>query len=557
MIEHLTRHARPRALAVAAAALGAVIARAQTPAPQAVSSIMFENVSAAAGLSFILDQHPTPEKNMVETMAGGLAVFDYDGDGLPDIFFTNGAPLPSLRKELPSDWNRLFRNTGGLRFTDVTEQAGVRGVGYATGAAAADYDNDGRVDLFVAGVQHNQLLRNTGSGRFEDVTATAGIANYKWSVAAGWFDYDNDGWLDLFIVNYVDWTPETNKFCGDRADLRVYCHPKHYQGLANALYRNRHDGTFEDVSARSGIGKYVGKGMSVAFADYDGDGFLDVFVTNDAIPDYLFHNRRDGTFEEVALMAGVSVPVSGRPVSSMGADFRDYDNDGRPDIALTALTGETFPLFKNDKSGFFRDVTYASGLGSSTVRLSGWGTILADFDNDGFKDLVTANSHANDRIEAFESTTYRQTNAVFRNVNGRFENVSSHAGPDFGVPRAHRGIGVGDFDRDGRLDIVVTVLGDRPQLLHNVSSPENNWLTLRLIGQSSNRQGIGTVAHAGSQTEHMTTSVGYASSSDYGVHFGFGRSRTVDRLELLWPSGVKQTFEDVTVNRVLTVTEPK
>jgi hypothetical protein len=356
----------------------------------------------------------------------------------------------------------------------------------------------------------------------------------------------------------VDWTPQTNKFCGDRAkDLRVYCHPKHYGGLPNALYRNRHDGTFEDVTARSGIGKHVGKGMSVAFADYDGDGFMDVFVTNDAIPDFLFHNRRDGTFEEVGLLAGVSVPASGRPVSSMGVDFRDYDNDGRPDIVVTALTGETFPLFKNDKAAFFRDVTYASGLAAGSLRLSGWGAVLADFDDDGFKDLVTANSHANDRIEAFESTSYQQTNAVFRNVDGRFENVSSSAGPDFAVARAHRGIGVGDFDGDGRLDLVVTVLGDRPQLLHNVSKGDNNWLTLRLVGRASNRQGIGTLVRAGTQTNHMTTSVGYASSSDYGVHFGFGSSRSANRVELSWPSGVQQVIENVPMNRVSTVTEPK
>jgi enediyne biosynthesis protein E4 len=554
----MTTKFRSRPLAIAAALLISLAARAQSPAPRSMRSIAFENVSDAAGLSFVLDQHATPDKNMVETMAGGLAVFDYDGDGLPDIFFTNGAPLPSMRKALPSDWNRLFRNTGGLRFTDVTERAGVRGEGYSTGAAAADYDNDGHVDLFVAGVQRNQLLRNTGSGRFEDVTASAGIASYRWSVAAGWFDYDNDGWLDLFVVNYVDWTPQANKFCGDRAkDLRVYCHPKHYSGLANALYRNRHDGTFEDVTERSGIGKHVGKGMSVAFADYDGDGFADVFVTNDAVPDFLFHNRRDGTFEEVGLLAGVSVPASGRPVSSMGVDFRDYDNDGRPDIALTALTGETFPLFKNDKAGFFRDVTYESGLASSTVRLSGWATVLADFDNDGFKDLITANSHANDRVEAFEATTYRQANAVFRNVNGRFENVTSQAGPDFAVARAHRGIGVGDFDGDGRLDLVVTVLGDRPQLLRNVSNPANSWLTVRLVGQASNRQGIGTIVRAAGQTEHMTTSVGYASSSDYGVHFGFGGARSIDRVEVSWPGGVKQILEHVTPNRSVTVTEPK
>jgi len=534
-------------------AVGLIGPQAPAPAP-----IRFENVTETAGLTFVLDQHPTPEKNMVETMAGGLAVFDYDGDGRPDIFFTNGAPIPALHKETPGDWNRLFRNMGGMRFTDVTESAAVRGDAYSTGASAADYDNDGHIDLFVAGVQRNQLLRNTGNGRFEDVTAKAGIASYKWSVAAGWFDFDNDGWLDLFIVNYVDWTPEANKFCGDRAkDLRVYCHPKQYGGLANALYRNRHDGTFEDVSARSGIAKYIGKGMSVAFADYDGDGFMDAFVTNDAVPDFLFHNRRDGTFEEMGLLAGVSVPASGRPVSSMGVDFRDYDNDGRPDIALTALTGETFPLFRNEKAGFFRDVTYESGLGPATVRLSGWGAVLADLDNDGFKDLITANSHANDRIDAFEATTYRQTNAVFRNVNGRFENVSSRAGPDFSVPRANRGIGIGDFDGDGRLDVVVTVLGGPPQLLHNVSSPDNSWIGLRLAGQASNRDGIGALARAGSQTDHMTTSVGYASSSDYGIHFGLGKAKNLDRVEVAWPSGVKQMLEHVPINRVVSVTEPK
>jgi len=445
-----------------------------------------------------------------------------------------------------------------MRFTDVTEQAGVRGVGYATGAAAADYDNDGHVDLFVAGVQHNQLLHNTGNGRFEDVTSSAGIKNYTWSVAAGWFDYDNDGWLDLFIVNYVDWTPQTNKFCGDRGkNQRVYCHPKHYGGLANALYRNRHDGTFEDVTEKSGIGKAIGKGMSVAFADYDGDGFVDVFVTNDAEPNFLFHNRGNGTFEEVGLLAGVALPANGRPVSSMGAEFRDYDNDGRPDIVVTALTGETFPLFKNEKGGLFRDATYASGLGTTTVRFSGWGLALADFDNDGFKDLITANSHANDRAEEFEATTYRQPNTLFHNVNGKFENVSAAAGPDFTIARAHRGIGIGDFDRDGRLDVVISVLGERPQLLHNISSPDNNWLTLRLVGQTSNRQGIGTRVRIGSQADHMTTSVGYASSSDYGVHFGLGPARIIDRTELLWPSGVKQVLEQVRANQILTVTEPK
>jgi enediyne biosynthesis protein E4 len=527
------------------------------PAAQTPPAIRFENVTEKAGLTTRLDQNPTADKNMVETMAGGLAVFDYDGDGLPDIFFTNGAKLPSLSKGGPGQWNRLFRNRGDMTFVDVTERAGVSGEGYSTGAAAADYDNDGHIDLFVAGINGNRLYHNRGDGTFADVTAASGIKSFTWSVAAGWFDYDNDGRLDLFVVNYVDWTPQRNKFCGDQGrGLRVYCHPKHYAGLPNVLYRNRGDGTFEDVSERSGIAQHIGKGMSVAFADYDDDGFTDVVVTNDAVPNFLFHNRRNGTFEEVGLLAGVAVPANGRPVSGMGVDFRDYDNDGRPDIVLTALSGETFPLFRNEKGAFFRDATYESGLAAATIRMSGWGAALADFDNDGFKDLLTANSHANDRVEEFESSVYRQPNALFRNVRGRFEDVSATAGDDFRMPRANRGIGIADFDRDGRLDVVISELGEAPRLLRNVTSESNAWLSLRLAGKASNRDAIGARVRVGSQWNQMTSSLGYASSSVDAVHFGLGASDSAQSLEVLWPSGARQTVPDVSVRKLVTVTEP-
>jgi hypothetical protein len=546
-----------RVLAVSAAAALSVALWGGRPIAQAPPAIRFENVTDKAGLATRLDQNPTADKNMVETMAGGLAVFDYDGDGFPDIFFTNGAGLPSLTKRGPEQWNRLFRNRGDWTFVDVTERAGVAGEGYSTGAAAADYDNDGHVDLFVAGINGNRLYRNRGDGTFADVTAASGIKTFRWSVAAGWFDYDNDGRLDLFVVNYVDWTPQRNKFCGDQGrGLRVYCHPKHYAGLPNVLYRNRGDGTFEDVSQPSGIAPHIGKGMSVAFADYDDDGFADVMVTNDAVPNYLFHNRRNGTFEEVGLLAGVAVPSNGRPVSGMGVDFRDYDNDGRPDIVLTALTGETFPLFRNEKGAFFKDTTYESGLAAATIRMSGWGAAFADFDNDGFKDLLTANSHANDRVEEFEAAAYRQPNAVFRNVRGRFENVSATAGDDFTVPRANRGIGVADFDRDGRLDVVISELGEAPRLLRNVTSETNAWLSLRLGGKASNRDGIGARVRVGSQWNQMTSSVGYASSSLDAVHFGLGATESPQTVEVLWPSGAKQTIPDVAVRKIITVTEP-
>jgi hypothetical protein len=527
---------------------------AAVPSPPA---IRFREAAAVGGLVFRLANHPTPQKHLPETVAGGLAIFDYDGDGRPDVFFTNGAALPSLEKESPQDWNRLFHNEGGLRFTDVTERAGVRGRGYSMGAAAGDYDNDGRVDLFVAGVNRNVLYRNRGDGTFEDVTERAGIKSAVWSVAAGWFDYDGDGRLDLFVVNYVQWSPAFDRFCGDPVrKLRVYCHPRYFEGLPNTLYRNRGDGTFEDVSERSGIAKHVGKGMSVAFADYDEDGRLDAYVTNDGVPNFLFHNRGDGTFEETALRTGAALPDRGAPVSSMGADFRDYDNDGRPDVATTALAGETFPLFHNEGKGQFRDATAAAGLGALTARLSGWGVVLADLDNDGWKDLFTANAHVNDEIESFEAARYRLSNAVFANRgDGTFADASDVSGVGSGMPRAHRGLAVADLDGDGRLDAVTTALGEPAELWVNETGGGNGWLRVELVGARSNRDGIGAVVRVGAQANEMTTAVGYASSSHAGVHFGLGRAERVD-VEVAWPSGLRQRVAGVSANQVLRLTEP-
>src|SRR5690242_7145726 len=366
-------------------------------APPALSPIRFREIAQQAGLQFVLQNNPTPRKHMIETMPGGVAAFDYNNDGLIDIFFTNGAAIPSLEKDSPKFFNRLFRNHGRMQFTDVTLEADVAGAGYSMGAAAADYNNDGHTDLFVAGVYRNILYRNLGNGKFEDVTQKAGIKSDKWSVAAGWFDYDNDGWLDLFVVNYAHWTPDFDRYCGDREpNLRVYCQPKYSEGLPNTRDRNRRDGTFEDVSKEAGILEHIGRGMSVAFADYDNDGFTDVFVTNDNLPNFLFRNRRNGTFEEVALEAGVALTNNGAPIASMGADFRDFNNDGLCDINVTALTGETFPLFRNIGKGSFSDVTHSSQLAQLSAARSGWSNGFFDFNNDGWKDLFTANSEVND-----------------------------------------------------------------------------------------------------------------------------------------------------------------
>jgi hypothetical protein len=543
---------RPAFFLLAGGALLLTIAAAPSP-----PAIRFREAAAAGGLVFRLANHPTPQKHLPETVAGGLAIFDYDGDGRPDVFFTNGAALPSLEKESPPDWNRLFRNEGGLRFADVTEKAGVRGRGYSMGAAAGDYDNDGGVDLFVAGVNRNVLYRNRGDGTFEDVTERAGIQSAVWSVAAGWFDYDGDGRLDLFVVNYVQWSPAFDRFCGDPVrKLRVYCHPRYFEGLPNTLYRNRGDGTFEDVSERTGIAKHVGKGMSVAFADYDEDGRVDAYVTNDGVPNFLFRNRGDGTFEETALRAGAALPDRGAPVSSMGADFRDYDNDGRPDVATTALAGETFPLFHNEGKGQFRDATAATGLGALTARLSGWGVVLADLDNDGGKDLFTANSHVNDEIESFEAARYRLANAVFANRrDGTFADASDVSGVGSRPPGAHRGLAVADLDGDGRLDAVTSALGEPAELWVNETRGGNGWLRVELTGTRSNRDGIGAVVRVGAQANEMTTAVGYASSSHAGVHFGLGGAERVD-VEVAWPSGLRQRVPGVSANQVLRLTEP-
>jgi hypothetical protein len=522
----------------------------------ALSPIRFREVAQQSGLDFVLQNNPTPRKHMIETMAGGLAAFDYNNDGKIDIFFTNGAAIPSLEKDSPKFFNRLYRNDGGMKFTDVTLEAGVAGAGYSMGAAAADYNNDGYTDLFVAGVYRNILYRNLGNGKFEDVTEAAGIKSDKWSVAAGWLDYDNDGWLDLFVVNYAHWTPAFDRYCGDRErNLRVYCHPKYFEGLPNTLYRNRRDGTFEDVSKEAGILEHIGRGMSVAFADYDNDGFTDMFVTNDNLPNFLFRNRRNGTFEEVALEAGVALTNNGAPIASMGADFRDFDNDGLCDINLTALTGETFPLFRNLGKGSFLDATHISQLAQLSAARSGWSNGLFDFNNDGWKDLFTANSDVNDLIDLFQSTHYKQPNSLFANLgDGTFRDVSSDAG--FTLARAHRGSAFADFDNDGKVDVVVSALGESAELWQNISPDPNHWLVLKLTGTRSNRDGIGAKIWVGHQFNHVTTAVGYASSSPSTVHFGTGKLEKIDRIEIRWPSGTVQVLQNVATNQTIEVREP-
>ena len=546
---------RITAPAIAALVCSAFLA---VPAAQPPSFPTFERLQDAGGIAFVLANGATPEKRVIETMPGGLAVFDYDNDGLVDVFLPNGVDPADGSKRDPRYWNRLYRNTGAGTFVDVTDAAGLRGEGFGMGAAAGDFDNDGRIDLFVPGVGSHTLYRNLGDGRFEDITKAAGIAPPVWSVAAAWVDVDNDGLLDLFVVNYLDWSPERERFCGDRErNLRVYCHPRHYGGLANTLYRNKGDGTFADVSTASGIGAHVGKGMSVGVGDLDEDGWPDIVVTNDTTPNFFFRNRGDGTFEELGLLTGLALPGFGRPVSSMGLDVRDLTNDGRADVLVTALSGETFPLFVNDGGGLFRDATHQSGLATLTLARSGWGVAMADLDNDGWKDVVTANSHVNDEVDKFEASRYRESNAVFVNRGGRFEDVSARVADGFTeVVSAHRGLVAADLDNDGRLDLISTRLGEGVVVWRNTTS-HHRWLRVRLVGTASNRDGLGAVVRVGTQSNTMTSAVGYASSRVEPVHFGVGEAERVPLVEVRWPSGRSQRLTDVPTNQTLVVTEPE
>jgi enediyne biosynthesis protein E4 len=519
-------------------------------------------------IPFRLENSETPARNAPETMPGGVAIFDYNGDGRPDIFFTNGANIATLKKDSPKYRNRLFRNDGNGAFTDVTDAAGLAGTGYDMGVAVADYDNDGFPDLFVAGLHHSTLYHNNGDGTFTDVTVKSGldaVINHPdpefgsmWSITAAWADVNNDGLLDLFVVNYMQWDYSSKPFCGFQ-NVADYCSPKFYKGQPNQLFLNNGDGTFKDVSKEWGIRDHIGKGMGVGVADYDMDGRPDLFVTNDASYNSLFHNKGN-KFEEVAFEAGVALVEDGSFISGMGLDFRDFNNDGYPDIVFVALNNQTFPLFQNTGKGDFKEVTTQSGMRDPSRQMSGFGTGLYDFDNDGWKDLFVTRGHV--ESITMPNQPVDQFNTVFRNLgsSGKWTPLTEEAGLDAAPASRHRGCAFGDLDGDGRIDVVATALGQDAEIWMNRSEKTGHWLDIVLRGTKSNRDGIGARIKVvsktvGAQYNHMTTSVGYASSSDGPVHFGLGPDTQADQIEIHWPSGALQTLHDVPADRILKVTE--
>ena len=505
-------------------------------------------------------------KFLLETMGGGVAVFDYDNDGRLDLFFTNGAALKdSMTKDEPADktqpkfWNRLYQQKNDGTFADITERAGLKGIGYSMGVAAGDYDNDGNVDLFVSGYKADHLYHNNGDGTFSDVTPTF---SKGWSTSAGWFDYDRDGRLDLFIARYMEWDFENGSiFCGGPvAGLRAYCHPDNFKGAANVLLHQRADGTFEDVSKSSGIADLSGKGLGVAFADFDNDGWTDIFVANDSVRQSLYRNKRDGTFEDVAVISGAAYDEDGKTFAGMGVDCGDYDNDGYPDVFITTLSNEKYAFYRNNGDLSFTYVTNTTGVGQITLLNAGWGTRFVDVDNDGLRDLFVAQSHVLDTIEKTSSyLKYKQTPLLMRNTGKGFVNISATAGPGFSSPVAARGAAFGDLNNDGQLDAVIAVLDDAPMILLNQGTT-NHWLGITLVGKKSNRNGIGarvTVTSLSGQKQiyDVSTAGSYLSSNDPRVVVGLGSSPGVRSVEVKWPSGEIQTLPNSAIDKYIRIAE--
>ncbi|HEX8351878.1 MAG TPA: CRTAC1 family protein [Pyrinomonadaceae bacterium] len=539
--------------------------RAAPPAPQSPSPVTFEDVAARLGVNFRHAASPTSQKYLPETMGGGVALFDYDSDGRLDIFFTNGAlladPMPDAAapdKREPRFWNRLYRQKPDGTFEDVTGRAGLRGEGYSMGAAAGDFDGDGHADLYVAGYGAGRLYRNRGDGAFEDVTQARKAAVHGWGTSAGWLDYDRDGRLDLFVARYMDWDFRAGSLhCGSQ-DVRAYCHPDNFKGASPVLLRQRPDGTFEDVSARAGVADPEGKGLGVVFADFDDDGRPDVFVANDNARQFLFRNKGDGTFEDVALVAGVGYDEHGKSFAGMGVDAADYDNDGRVDVFVTALSNETYPLFRNNGDLSFTYATGTTGLSPITVPYSGWGARLADFDADGLRDIFVAQGHVLDTIEKTTGfIAYRQPPLLLRNTGGAFVNVSAAAGLTRAL--AARGAAFGDLDNDGDTDVVLAQT-DGPALVLRNSGAKNHWLGLALAGSKGNRQGLGarvvvTDSAGGRQVFDVTAAGSYLSSNDTRLIVGLGGKTTVRTVEVRWPGGRTQTLNSPAADTYHTVRE--
>ena len=543
--------------------------QAAPPAPPTAENTAgkFVDVAAAKGVHFQYKASHTSKKYLVETMGAGVALFDYDNDGLLDIFLVNGAPLsdPTPKNAIPQKtgpeyWNRLYHQKQDGTFEDVTEKAGLQGTGYGMGVAVGDYDNDGYEDFYVTAYGGNKLYHNNGDGTFSDVTDKAGVGGSGWSTSAAWIDLDGDGYLDLVVLRYLQWD-FSDVWCGEHKEgHRAYCHPDLFKPIAPLVYHNDGKGHFTEVSEKIGLSK-PGKGLGLAFADYDRDGNLDIFVANDSMVEFLYHNKGNGTFDEVGLFSQVALDGDGRTYAGMGVDFADYNNDGFPDIVVTDLANQRYALYENSHDGSFAYSSFSTGLGRMTLSHSGWGVRFLDYDNDGWKDLLIAQGHDLDTIElTTPNLRYREPMLLARNSGSGFVDVSAESGSVFQQSWVARGMAIGDIDNDGRVDAVVTTNDGLAHILHNESPAQNHWLTLKLVGHKSNRDAIGAevklVTARGAQFAAVSTAGSYLSSSDKRVYFGLGTETVAQSLEIRWPSGITQTLRQVRGDQVLQIDEP-
>jgi hypothetical protein len=537
------------------------------PASAVVTPGKFVDITAKSHLLFDGHASHTKMKYLIETMGSGVALFDYDNDGLMDIFFVNGAPLsdPTPKGTIPQKtsskyWNRLFHQKKDGTFEDVTEKAGLQGVGYGMGVAVGDYDNDGYEDLYVTGYGGNHLYHNNGDGTFKDVTESSNTGGSGWSTSAAWVDLDNDGLLDLVVLRYLKWDFD-DIWCGEhREGYRAYCHPDIFPAISALVYHNDGNGKFSEVSAKMGLDK-PGKGLGIAIGDFDRDGKIDVVVANDSMLEFLYRNKGNGTFEEVGLPAEIAVDGNGRTYAGMGIDFQDFNGDGLPDLVITNLANQKYALYSNNGDGSFTYDSYMTGIGGMTLLHSGWGIHFLDYDNDGRKDLLVAQGHDLDTIELnYPQLHYKEPMLLARNMGKRFVDVSSQSGDVFHQAWAGRGLAVGDIDNDGRIDAIVTTNDGPAYLLHNETPTSNHWITLTLVGHKSNRDGIGAeikiTTSLGSQYDIVSTAGSYLSSSDKRAHFGLGSDTTVKTIEVHWPSGIVQTLKDIPADQILKIDEP-
>jgi len=530
----------------------------------------FEKLPDRGGINFQHAASHTGEKYLPESMGAGVAMLDYNNDGFLDLFFVNGAALRTpMRagarpdKSDPRFWNRLYRNNGDGTFTDVTEAAGLRGNGYGMGVAVGDFDNDGFPDLYITNLGSNTLYRNNGDGTFTDITEKAGVKCGGWSAGACFFDYDRDGKLDLFVTRYLDWDFDKNIYCGEHRDgYRSYCHPDQFKPTTHMLFHNNGNGTFTDVSARAGFSGKPSKGLGVAIADFDRDGWPDIAVANDSYPEQLFRNNRNGTFTEIGTELGLAYDEDGKTFAGMGIDAADYGNQDWPGVFINALANQRYALFENHDGKMFEYVSGRSGISKATMLHSGWGAKFFDFDNDGWKDLFVAQGHVMDNIELTQpSSRYREPLLLLRNNGGKFEDISMQVGSEFSKPLAARGAAVGDINNDGWMDIAINCNDGPAIVLLNRGGNGNHWLSVNTVGSKSNRDGIGCCvrivsASGREQTMYVSTAGSYLSASDKRVHFGLGADRVAKLVEITWPNGTVQRLENVTADRILTVKEP-